>query len=159
ATAGLAGALLHGEGIARDRPAAVRHYRRAAAAGLPAAMHELALCLRDGLGVEADGPAALRWARRAAARGHVGAAWLVGQAYWWGRCGAPRDRTRAAPFLLAAARGGDPEAMYRLALSRRDGLGLRRSAPAALAWARRAAAAGSARARALAARLRRRRAG
>jgi TPR repeat protein len=77
----------------------------------------------------------------------------VGQAYWWGRCGAPRDRARAAPFLLAAARRGDPDGMVRLALSRRDGEGLRRSAPAALAWARRAAALGSARGRELLRRL------
>jgi hypothetical protein len=142
-------ALFHGDGVPRDRAAAARLYRRAAAAGLPAAMFDLASCLRAGHGVPRDEVAALRWLRRAAARGHARAAYCVGDAYWRGRCGAPRDRARAAPFLLAAARRGEPDAMVRVAISRRDGEGLARSAPAAMSWARRAAATGSARARAL----------
>jgi uncharacterized protein len=110
AAAALAAALFHGEGLPRDRPAAVRLWRRAASAGLAGAMLELAECLRHGHGGPRDPAAALRWARRAAARGHPGAASFVGLAYWFGRCGAPRDRARAAPFLLAAARKGDEAA-------------------------------------------------
>lgn len=142
-------ALFHGEGAARDRAAAVRLYRRAARAGLGPAMFELGLALRAGDGVRRDEAAALRWLRRAADRGHPRAAYEVGQAYWWGRHGAPRDRARAAPFLLAAARRGDPDGMVRIALSRRDGEGLARSSTSAIAWARRAAEAGSARGRKL----------
>ena len=106
----LAGARLHGEGLPRERALSIRLYRRAAALGLAPAMYELGLCLCDGLGVARDGAAALRWFRRAAARGHALAAARVGRAYWWGGLGAPRDRVRAAPFLLAAARRGEPEA-------------------------------------------------
>jgi uncharacterized protein len=110
ATANLAAALFHGEGARRDRAAAVKLWRRAAGEGLAAAMVELAECLRHGHGVPRDDTAALRWFRRAATRGHAGAAYRVGWAYWWGACGAPRDRARAAPFLLAAARKGEPRA-------------------------------------------------
>jgi uncharacterized protein len=63
-----------------------------------------------GNGSPGDDVASLRWFRRAATRGHAGAAYRVGWAYWWGACGAPRDRARAAPFLLAAARQGEPRA-------------------------------------------------
>jgi uncharacterized protein len=149
----LASALLHGDGTRVDPTAAVRLLRRAAAAGQQAAMVELAECLERGVGTLPDPPAALRWLRRAAAQGDPGAARAVGLAYWWGRMGAPRDRSRGASYLLAAARRGDPAAMYRLALARRDGEGVTRSAPAAESWARRAAKAGSARARGLLARL------
>jgi TPR repeat protein len=111
----LAGALLHGEGVARDRAAALRLYRRAAAAGSAEAAFAVAECLRDGVGVARAPGAALRWFRRAARLGHAGASAAVGQAYWWGSMGAPRDRTRAAPFLLAAARRGDARARELLA--------------------------------------------
>ncbi len=154
AAASLADALWHGEGVSQNRRAAVRLLRRAAGAGLAEAIYELAVRLRDGEGVKRDEASALRSFRRAAGLGHARAAYAVGLAYWWGRLGARRDRTRAAPFLLAAARGGDVEGMYRLALSHRDGEGVRRSVPAALSWARRAAEAGSARARTLVRRLR-----
>jgi hypothetical protein len=107
---GLAAALMEGEGVPRDRAEAARLYRRAATAGSPDAMYELAICLRDALGLPRDRAAALRWLRRAAARGHPGAAALVGQAYWWGGLGVSRDRERAAPFLLAAARRGEARA-------------------------------------------------
>jgi TPR repeat protein len=118
-------------------------------------MVALAGCLERGEGAARDEAAAVRWLRRAAARGSAEAARLVGLAYWWGRLGAPRDRARGAPYLLAAARRGDPAAMYQLALARRDGQGLARSPAAAAGWARRASEAGFARARRLLARLRR----
>jgi TPR repeat protein len=120
AAANLAAALFHGDGAKRDRPAAARLWRRAARAGIASAMFDLGACLRDGEGVARDPGAALRWFRRAAARGHAGAASVVGRAYWWGRLGAPRDRARAAPFLLAAARCGDERAEALLAVILRD---------------------------------------
>ena len=109
AMASLAAALQHGEGAPRDRAAAARLYRRAALAGHVPAMHELALCLR----VARVCPATTR--RRCAGYGALPRAGTRRPRPWsaWrtgGRMGAPRDRARAAPFLLAAARKGDERA-------------------------------------------------
>jgi TPR repeat protein len=66
----LAGALMRGEGTARDAARAAAWYARAARAGHLEAMYVYHTCLREATGVERDDAEALRWLSRAAEGGH-----------------------------------------------------------------------------------------
>jgi TPR repeat protein len=69
--------LHEGEGVRRDDRECVRWYRRAAAAGDPRAMNNLARCYRAGHGVPKSGKKVVEWLARSAATD--GGSWALAQ--------------------------------------------------------------------------------
>jgi TPR repeat protein len=94
----------------RDDEAALRWERKAAAAGLPAAMVNLALALRR---EEAHNAEAIQWLERAAALGFARAMTFMGFAYRDGH-GVAEDFPTAAAWFRRAVEAGDSHALVLL---------------------------------------------
>ena len=82
---------------------------RAAEAGDPSAMHNLALYYFRGEGGPQDAVAAARWFKQAAERGVVDSQYNLGMLYASGS-GLPKDPAQAYKWFSIAANAGDPEA-------------------------------------------------
>ncbi|MBO0902601.1 DUF2610 domain-containing protein [Jiella sonneratiae] len=112
-----------GIGVPRDVGRAVDLYRKAAVRDDAVAQFELGQMYEKGLGLPRNLPGALTWYERAAENGsraaHGAAARiLTDNASGFGRTG---DYARAADHWREAARGGDAEAAFKLAIALRDG--------------------------------------
>ena len=94
------------DGVVQSFAEARRWTLRAAEAGEPSAMHNLALNYFRGEGGPADAAAAARWFRRAADHGVVDSQFNLGLLYQSGS-GAPRDLAQAYKWFLIAAAAGD----------------------------------------------------
>lgn len=92
--------LLTGNGIPADRPAAVAHFRRAAAAGNAKAQAALAACYQFGLGIPKDMDKALPLYVQATLQGHEASAAALLQ---WAQeeSSLPRIEHRFAPLVQA----------------------------------------------------------
>ncbi|MEQ8231169.1 MAG: tetratricopeptide repeat protein, partial [Gammaproteobacteria bacterium] len=135
--------LYQGEGVARDRSAAVDWYERAARQGQRDAQYNLAVAYAFGEGVARDHERAAEWYRRAAEQGSALAQYSLGVSYALGE-GVARDPAQAAAWYARAAEQGYPAAQYDLAHLLHAGKGLARDEAAALGWFRQAASNGHA---------------
>jgi localization factor PodJL len=93
-------------GVVQNLGEARKWTARAAEAGDPAAMHNLALYYFRGEGGTQDTAAAAGWFRRAAQRGVVDSQYNLGQLYLAGS-GVPRDFAEAYKWFSIAAAAGD----------------------------------------------------
>jgi localization factor PodJL len=96
-------------GVVQNLGEARRWTARAAEAGDPTAMHNLALFYFRGEGGPQDAPAAAQWFKKAAQHGVVDSQYNLGLLYQSGS-GVPRDLTQAYKWFTIAANGGDGEA-------------------------------------------------
>ena len=111
---GLAFCLLDGPGEhTRDELAAAALFERAAHAGLPQAMSELATMHFLGDGIPEDAILAAHWFRRAAEGGVPAAMYLWGECLLEGR-GCARDASHAREWFLAAGKLGHRGARHRI---------------------------------------------
>lgn len=104
-----------GRGVPKDEAAAAGYFERAAFGGDTLAMFQFARLLDEGRGVPArDRDGAIRWLRRAATQGMADAeqplADLLAE-----RNRDRRDANEAVQRIVRFARGGPPDATYRLA--------------------------------------------
>lgn len=124
-----------------DWAGAQARFTTLAQAGLPVAMHDLAMMHLRGEARPADPRVAERWLLTAADRGFVGARLALGELYESGRLGAP-DLVRALAAYRAAAESGSVEAQVATATAYWMGRGTPADAAAAAHWYRQAAQAG-----------------
>jgi localization factor PodJL len=96
-------------GVVQNIGEARRWTARAADAGDPPAMHNLALFLFRGEGGPPDAAAAAQWFKKAAQHGVVDSQYNLGLLYQSGS-GVPRDLAQAYKWFLIAANAGDAEA-------------------------------------------------
>src|SRR5579859_3822469 len=96
-------------GVSTSLTEARRWTARAAEAGDPAAMHNLALFNFRGEGGAQDVPAAAQWFKKAAEAGVVDSQYNLGLLYQSGS-GVPRDLSQAYKWFSIAANAGDGEA-------------------------------------------------
>ena len=96
-------------GLHKDMGQARQWTARAAGAGDPSAMYNLASYLYSGDGGGKDAPGAADWFRRAAERGVVNAQYNLAQLYEKGY-GVPQNTAEAYKWYLVAAGSGDTEA-------------------------------------------------
>lgn len=135
-----------------DAPAAFRCYTRAATAGHPEAMLNLALCYRNGEGVSRSTRLAFEWTERAADAGSYRAMFNAGVALDplhppWGEPGSAdpetrmlvKDPRRAADFYRSAVAMGHSKAKVNLGILLYTGTGCKKDVTAAAALWREAA--------------------
>lgn len=108
------GVLLYdGNGVPRNRDEALKHWRRAADAGIADARFRLGRALVQSPETLAEG---MQLLEQAACRGQQGgvpqAATALGNLYYKGANGAPCDPQKAADWYAAGANGGDPLAQW-----------------------------------------------
>jgi len=96
-------------GVTQNLAEARRWTARAAEAGDPTAMHNLALYYFRGEGGPQDAAAAAQWFKKAAQRGVVDSQYNLGLLYQSGS-GVPRDLAEAYRWFTIAANAGDGEA-------------------------------------------------
>ncbi|WP_309606630.1 peptidoglycan-binding protein [Phenylobacterium sp.] len=96
-------------GVVQNLAEARRWTARAADAGDPSAMHNLALYYFRGEGGPQDAAAAASWFKKAAQHGVVDSQYNLGLLYQSGS-GVPRDLAQAYKWFSIAANGGDGEA-------------------------------------------------
>jgi len=122
-----------GEGVTRDKAAAVEWYRLSAVQGNRDAQYNLAVAYAFGEGVPQDDPEAVNWYRRAAQQGSAIAQYSLAVSYALGE-GVAQDDAEAARWYTAAAEQGYPAAQYNLAYMYRAGQGIAQSDTEALRW-------------------------
>ncbi|TCS60561.1 tetratricopeptide repeat protein [Varunaivibrio sulfuroxidans] len=113
---------------------AVRLYRRAAAAGYPAAQNNLGEMYERGLGVGQNLKTAAHWYRLAAVQGEAHAQHSLGGMLLYGR-GVVAAPEEGVAWLEKSARQGHGGACIDLARAYGEGRGVARNAVSALAWA------------------------
>lgn len=99
--------------FAKDDPAAVHFFRKAADQGLAEAQFSLASGYANGRGVVKDEPTAAYWYRKAAEQGHAKAQNNLGNMYYYGR-GVTQDKPMAANWYRKAADQGNAIAQKNL---------------------------------------------
>jgi TPR repeat protein len=99
-------------GINVDHAEAMRLMRMAADAGLPDAMYDLAVWLRE---ANKNDPAALEWFMKGADTGDVDCMMVVGDLHRTGAYGLHPDYSKARPWYERAAAIGDADQILRIA--------------------------------------------
>jgi localization factor PodJL len=95
-------------GLAQDLVQARRWTEKAAEAGLPSAMHNLAMLIYNGEGGPKSQPLAAQWFRQAAELGQVDSQFNLGLLYENGK-GVHANPAEAYKWFLLATRGGDSQ--------------------------------------------------
>jgi TPR repeat protein len=101
--------------VTQDFSQAFDWYMKAAEAGLPAAMGNVASMYRLGEGVDQDYGAAMEWFRKAADNDYAYALYAIGELYLGGH-GVAKDATEAAAWYQRASDAGEPNGHWALAL-------------------------------------------
>jgi TPR repeat protein len=145
--------LLEGTGVARDAPAALRWFYRAAAQGAAAsqraaasqgtadALNMVGRCHDNGWGTPESPTTAARYYGSAAAMEHAWAQYNLGHLYLDGR-GVERNFDKAYELYRRAADQGHARAMNLVGRCAEEGWGTSRAPRAAADWYRRSAHAG-----------------
>jgi TPR repeat protein len=141
----LAALYERGQGVPRDPRRAFQWYQKAAASGLPEALHDLGVKYYGGSGVERNVTEAARLWKQAAEKGLTPAKTKLGFLYYRGE-GIERDPQKAVQWYSQAATAGDPEAQYNLGLMYARGDAVARNYATAAEWMGKSADAGYARA-------------
>jgi hypothetical protein len=131
----VAALYLEGKGVEKDPGEALRWFREAAQAGMPAAEIALGTLLASGAeGIAQDDATARVWFEKAAARGEADAEWSLGVMHEEGRGGLAPSATRAVEWWMRAAKQGHPLARAKLGVAYVSGEGVRRDLVEAYAW-------------------------
>ena len=132
-----------GHGVAQDRYAAIRHYRKAAAKGCVESIATLASYYSCGeqFGLIQDEAKSAALMRIAAERGSARAQMEMFDRFWSGR-GVERDLGEALMWCRLAADRGYAPAETEMALCYDDGIGVRKDPVTAFKWFERAASHG-----------------
>jgi len=131
-----------GNGVGRDRQAAMDWYRKAAEQGHPSAQVNLGYLIEHPPAGKGDPAEASRWYRRAAESGDARAQFNIGNLYRKGE-GLPRNDAEAAAWYRKAADQGHASAQLNLGYLYSSGLGVAKDDALAVAWYRKAAAQGN----------------
>ena len=123
-----------GMGSAADAARAAEYFKRAADMKLPQALFKMSLILDAGTGVMRDEKASIDYMARAATAGHPDAAGIMGLVYLNGLRGQKKDLGEGVKMLNIAASAGNVEAMKNIAVTYKDGIGVRASPAEALKW-------------------------
>jgi hypothetical protein len=127
-------------------PESLALMRRAAAAGAPRAMVDLAECYRNGDGVAKDESQAVYWFRRAADLGNATAMVFLGYMYQEGE-GVDKSDAEAVKWFQKAADKGNSSGLYNLATKYERGEGVGMSQETAVELYQKAAGMGNVEAR------------
>ena len=133
--------LLAGQGIAMNKPLALRWFRRAALAGNGEAMNMVGRCLEMGWGCQADPAAAAPWYCRSAEARHDWGQYNYANLLFDGR-GVAQDLPAAVALYQRAADRGHARAMNLLGRCHEEGWGTPVDRAAAAHWYRLSAEAG-----------------
>lgn len=133
AQANVALLYLRGDGVAQDREAAARWYRRAAERGNTVAQDNLGVMYHRGHGVDQDDAKAAYWIGRAARAGDPAAQLHLGQLYAEG-LGVAQDDAEAAHWWKEAAEQGESVAQANLGFLHRAGRGVPQDDVEAYIW-------------------------
>ncbi len=129
---------MHGIGMDRDVPTAVKKLQALAVKNNLSALFELALCYETGMGVEEDKKEALKYYMKAANLGNRDALFLLATRYESG-LGLPTDEKKAVEFYKEAAENGHAEALSKVALFYLRGHMMERNLPLAFQYAQKSA--------------------
>lgn len=109
---------LKGDGVSASSTEALRWLKHSALGGYPDAQYALGLLYGDGAqDVPQNLVLARKWLTAAAMQSHARAQFLLGRLYLTGS-GMPRDRKAATQWFTRAAKNGEPDAGYQLAVLR-----------------------------------------
>jgi len=122
-----------GWGRAVDQAKACRHYKIAAEADIPVAVHAFADCLRDGEGQPANPQLAAQWYQKAVELAYYPAFCSLAELYVTGR-GVGQDITRGLELCQQAAQRGNVAAMEHMARFYMEGDDALRDPIAAQQW-------------------------
>ena len=134
--------LMKGDGVPADLALGIAWLERASGAGFAPAQFELGARSLRGEGVERNPKRAAALFRKAAEAGHASAQHNLAAMLISGNMGIPQDQAEGLRWLVAAARGGDPDSQYELAQRLRQGQGCEPDFPSALALYKEAASKG-----------------
>lgn len=131
-------AYFNGLGVAINKTAAIRWYRKAADKEWPLAQFLLGTCYDDGSGVVKDANKAAAWYFKAAEKGLPVAQYNMGVCYERGT-GVKRDLREAVKFYRMAAEQGLADAQNNLGVCYIKGLGVYANEEEAVRWFKKAA--------------------
>ena len=131
--------LLKGDGVPADLALGIAWLERASGAGFAPAQFELGARSLQGKGVEKNPRRAAALFRKAAEQVHAAAQHNLAAMLISGNMGIPQDQAEGLRWLVAAARGGDPDSQYELGQRLRQGQGCDPDLPSALALYKEAA--------------------
>lgn len=138
----LANYFYDGNGVEKDKTAAVLWYRKAAEQGHAKAQYYLGYSYAYGRGVPEDKAEAVRWYQKAAQQGYARAQYRLGVCYEFGT-GVAMDSAKAAALYRSAAEQNDADAQYCLSRCYRTGSGLKKDKTQADDWLNQAGKNGS----------------
>lgn len=124
-----------GDGVPKNRPEAIKCYRKAAEQGHPLAQIRLGSCYYIGKGVAKDFFEAAKWYREAAKQGEARGQMNLGHCYAGGK-GVPKDEVEAVSWYLKAAQQDAPFAALHLIKCYRDGKGVPKDREEEMKWTR-----------------------
>jgi hypothetical protein len=128
-----------GKGVVRDRAMTIAWWQKAAAQGMPLALHNLAhLLLGGGDGAPPDYGKARAYLEQASKLGLARSQYTLGKIYEYG-LGTGRDDAKAIELYKLSAEHGFDRAQYNLGKMYRDGRGVPKDQAAAARWFRAAA--------------------
>ena len=134
-------ALLEGNEVSQNKPAAVKMFTGAAQKGHAEAQWNLGVCYHNGYGVEKNLTEAIKWWRMAAEQGHSEAQFRLGLAYNEGE-GIAENHSEAVKWMRGSAAQGNPHAQHYLSIAFRFGDGVPQNYVESYKWANLAAAQG-----------------
>jgi len=123
----------YGQGVEKDKRAALDWFIRSAEQGQPAVQYQVGAKYFRGDGIQQDYGEAARWWEKAAAGGQVDAQFNLGLMYYRG-LHVPRDHKRAAELFQAAAEQGHSYSQFSLAVMYSYGQGVQKDHHKALEW-------------------------
>lgn len=91
-------------------------YARSAELGNPIAQYNIAMMYSNGESVYVDYQQAAYWFTKSAQQDFPAAQYRLGEMYYFGIGGLPRDQAKAVALFQAAAQQGDPDAQLNLAM-------------------------------------------
>ena len=130
-----------GSGVEKDMSQFFAWTKKAADAGLPEAMLNLAIAYKDGVGVEKDMSQFSAWTKKAADADLPEAMFDLAIAYKDG-LGVEKDMSQLFAWTKKAAEAGFQKAMFNLAIAYKDGVGVEKDMSQLFAWTKKAADAG-----------------
>ena len=126
-----------GSGVEKDMSQFFAWTKKAADAGLPEAMLNLAIAYKDGVGVEKDMSQFSAWTKKAADAGLPEAMFNLAFAYKNG-WGVEKDMSQLFAWMEKAADADFPKAMLALAFAYQDGLGVKKNPKQFFHWVEKA---------------------
>jgi hypothetical protein len=134
--------FLEGQGTPKNEKEGARWIRRAAEKGDPGSQYLLGVLYLKGRGVPQETVSGVDWLKKAADAGNADALARLGQDYYFGDDGFPKDLQRAVPLIRAAAEKGNLWSCDTLGLLYRKGEGVPKDEKLSNEWLSKGAHAG-----------------